>query len=111
MGHIPQKTCCKSHPTYQARMILKAAKSAQRNTLARLYGSDGWHALADVEIDTVFIGSCTNGRIEDLRAAAEILKGKKITDGIRAMVVPGSALYAPKPKKKGAGTDFPRCGF
>ena len=48
--------------------------------------------LSEVEIDTVFIGSCTNGRIEDLRAAAEILKGKKIKDGMRAMVVPGSGL-------------------
>ena len=46
--------------------------------------------LTEIAIDTVFIGSCTNGRIEDLRAAAEILKGKKIKDGIRAMVVPGS---------------------
>src|SRR6056297_240421 len=48
--------------------------------------------LNEIEIDTVFIGSCTNGRIEDLRAAAEILKGKKIKDGMRAMVVPGSGL-------------------
>ena len=43
--------------------------------------------LSDITIDTVFIGSCTNGRIEDLRAAAEILKGKKVKDGLRAMVV------------------------
>ncbi|MEL6576454.1 MAG: 3-isopropylmalate dehydratase large subunit, partial [Pseudomonadota bacterium] len=48
--------------------------------------------LSEIEIDTVFIGSCTNGRIEDLRAAAEILRGKKIKDGLRAMVVPGSGL-------------------
>ena len=48
--------------------------------------------LTDIQIDTVFIGSCTNGRIEDLRAAAAILKGKKIKDGMRAMIVPGSGL-------------------
>ena len=48
--------------------------------------------LTDITIDTVFIGSCTNGRIEDLRAAAAILKGKKKKDGLRAMVVPGSGL-------------------
>ena len=46
--------------------------------------------IRDIKIDTVFIGSCTNGRIEDLRAAADILKGNKIADGMRMMVVPGS---------------------
>jgi 3-isopropylmalate/(R)-2-methylmalate dehydratase large subunit len=48
--------------------------------------------LNQIEIDTVFIGSCTNGRIEDLRAAAAILKGKKIKPTACAMVVPGSGL-------------------
>jgi len=46
--------------------------------------------IRDIKIDTVFIGSCTNGRIEDLRAAADVLKGNKIADGMRMMVVPGS---------------------
>ena len=47
--------------------------------------------LRDIKVDTVFLGSCTNGRIEDLRAAAEILKGKKISNSLRLLVVPGSA--------------------
>ena len=47
--------------------------------------------LRDIKIDTVFLGSCTNGRIEDLRASAEILKGKKIAPTLRMLVVPGSA--------------------
>ena len=46
--------------------------------------------IRDIKIDTVFVGSCTNGRIEDLRAVADILKGKKIAEGMRMMVVPGS---------------------
>lgn len=46
--------------------------------------------LREVAIDTVFVGSCTNGRIEDLRAVAEVLKGRKVADGVRMMVVPGS---------------------
>ena len=46
--------------------------------------------ITDITIDRVFIGSCTNGRIEDLRAAAEIAKGHKVAPGVRAMVVPGS---------------------
>ena len=48
-------------------------------------------ALKDISVDTIFLGSCTNGRIEDLRSAADILKGKKISSKVRMLVVPGSA--------------------
>ncbi|MEM9638387.1 MAG: aconitase family protein, partial [Pseudomonadota bacterium] len=66
--------------------------------------------LSDVEIDTVFIGSCTNGRIEDLRAAAAILKGKKI--GVkRAMVVPGSGLVRAQAEEEGLADIFKEAGF
>ena len=67
--------------------------------------------LAAVPIDTVFIGSCTNGRIEDLRAAAEVLKGKKIKDGIRAMVVPGSGLVRAQAEEEGLAKIFMDAGF
>ncbi|CTQ49292.1 3-isopropylmalate dehydratase large subunit [Jannaschia donghaensis] len=67
--------------------------------------------LSDVEIDTVFIGSCTNGRIEDLRAAAAILKGKKIKDGLRAMVVPGSGLVRAQAEEEGLADIFKDAGF
>ena len=67
--------------------------------------------LQDVEIDTVFIGSCTNGRIEDLRAAAAILKGKKIKDGLRAMVVPGSGLVRAQAEEEGLADIFKEAGF
>ncbi|MGB0607221.1 MAG: 3-isopropylmalate dehydratase large subunit [Paracoccaceae bacterium] len=67
--------------------------------------------LSEVEIDTVFIGSCTNGRIEDLRAAAEILKGKKIKDGMRAMVVPGSGLVRAQAEEEGLADIFLAAGF
>ena len=67
--------------------------------------------LTDIEIDTVFIGSCTNGRIEDLRAAAEILKGKKIKDGMRAMVVPGSGLVRAQAEEEGLADIFKEAGF
>ncbi|AXT27612.1 3-isopropylmalate dehydratase large subunit [Ruegeria sp. AD91A] len=67
--------------------------------------------LSDVEIDTVFIGSCTNGRIEDLRAAAKILKGKKIKDGMRAMVVPGSGLVRAQAEEEGLADIFKEAGF
>ncbi len=66
--------------------------------------------LTDIEIDTVFIGSCTNGRIEDLRAAAEVVKGKKI--GVkRAMVVPGSGLVRAQAEEEGLADIFKEAGF
>jgi 3-isopropylmalate/(R)-2-methylmalate dehydratase large subunit len=67
--------------------------------------------LSEVEIDTVFIGSCTNGRIEDLRAAAEILKGHKIKPGLRAMVVPGSGLVRAQAEEEGLADIFTDAGF
>ncbi|MGI3170273.1 3-isopropylmalate dehydratase large subunit [Pseudooceanicola sp. C21-150M6] len=67
--------------------------------------------LSDIEIDTVFIGSCTNGRIEDLRAAAAVLKGKKIKDGLRAMVVPGSGLVRAQAEEEGLAQIFQEAGF
>ena len=67
--------------------------------------------LADIEIDTVFIGSCTNGRIEDLRAVAEIVKGKKIKKGIRAMIVPGSGLVRAQAEEEGLAEIFKDAGF
>jgi 3-isopropylmalate/(R)-2-methylmalate dehydratase large subunit len=67
--------------------------------------------LSEVEIDTVFIGSCTNGRIEDLRAAAEILKGHKIKPGLRAMVVPGSGLVRAQAEEEGLADIFIEAGF
>ncbi|WP_210879883.1 3-isopropylmalate dehydratase large subunit [Roseovarius autotrophicus] len=66
--------------------------------------------LSEVEIDTVFIGSCTNGRIEDLRAAAAILKGKKIAVK-RAMVVPGSGLVRAQAEEEGLADIFIEAGF
>ncbi|MBR9763749.1 MAG: 3-isopropylmalate dehydratase large subunit [Rhodobacteraceae bacterium] len=67
--------------------------------------------LTDIEIDTVFIGSCTNGRIEDLRAAAEVLKGRKIKEGMRAMIVPGSGLVRAQAEEEGLAEIFTEAGF
>lgn len=66
--------------------------------------------LSDIEIDTVFIGSCTNGRIEDLRAAAEVVKGKKVAVK-RAMVVPGSGLVRAQAEEEGLADIFKEAGF
>jgi 3-isopropylmalate/(R)-2-methylmalate dehydratase large subunit len=57
---------------------------------ARLHGFHGGEAMLGKPIDVVFIGSCTNGRLEDLQAAAQMLKGRKIARGVRLLIVPGS---------------------
>ncbi|GAB1378586.1 3-isopropylmalate dehydratase large subunit [Pararhodobacter aggregans] len=62
--------------------------------------------LTDIKIDAVFIGSCTNGRIEDLRAAAAVLKGRKIAEGVRCMVVPGSGLVRAQAEEEGLAQIF-----
>ena len=67
--------------------------------------------LQDVTIDAVFIGSCTNGRIEDLRAAAKVVEGKKIQDGLIAMVVPGSGLVRLQAEQEGLADIFKDAGF
>ena len=74
-------------------------------------GLEAGMKLTDIQIDAVFIGSCTNGRIEDFRAAAEILRGKKIKDGVRAMIVPGSGLVRLQAEVEGLDKIFLDAGF
>ena len=67
--------------------------------------------IHDIAVDTVFIGSCTNGRIEDLRAAAEVLRGRRVRSGLRAMVVPGSHRVRAQAESEGLDSVFTAAGF
>lgn len=67
--------------------------------------------IEKITIDTVFIGSCTNGRMEDLRAAAKIVKGYKVSQGVRALIVPGSAEVKREAEAEGLDTTFKEAGF
>ena len=67
--------------------------------------------ISDVEINTVFIGSCTNSRIEDIRSAAEIIKGKKVSSNVKALVVPGSGLVKKQAEEEGLDVIFKHAGF
>ena len=67
--------------------------------------------ISDIKIDKIFIGSCTNGRIEDLRVAADLLKGKKIANNVSAMVVPGSGLVKTQAEQEGLDKIFIEAGF
>jgi 3-isopropylmalate/(R)-2-methylmalate dehydratase large subunit len=68
-------------------------------------------AIRDIRPDTVFIGSCTNSRMEDLRAAAEIVAGHRVRDGLRAMVVPGSMFVKAQAEREGLDEIFTSAGF
>ena len=73
-------------------------------------GLEAGTKMRDIDIDTVFIGSCTNGRIEDLRAAAELMKGRKVADSTRVLVVPGSVRVRLQAESEGLDVVFKEAG-
>ncbi|MBY0430202.1 MAG: 3-isopropylmalate dehydratase large subunit, partial [Rhodospirillales bacterium] len=90
------------------------ADEAKRKAMQRALdymGLEPGTPLSQVKIDRVFIGSCTNGRIEDLRAAAGVAKGRKVAAGVNAMVVPGSGLVKEQAEEEGLDTIFTEAGF
>jgi len=92
----------------------QAADDNQRAAWGRALDYMGLQAgmpLTDVKIDRVFIGSCTNGRIEDLRAAADIARGRKVAGHVGAMVVPGSGLVKEQAEQEGLDEIFRAAGF
>ena len=66
--------------------------------------------MRDIAVDTVFVGSCTNGRIEDLRAVAEVLRGRSVADGVRMLIVPGSMRVRAQAESEGLGEIFSAAG-
>ncbi len=84
-------------------------KAAARRALQYMGLAPGT-PLRDVRVDTVFLGSCTNGRIEDLRAAAEVIKGRQVAEGVRMLVVPGSARVRLQAETEGLDDVFTAAG-
>ena len=74
-------------------------------------GLSGGEAMTDLAVDKVFIGSCTNGRLSDLRAVAEVVKGRQVADGVEAMVVPGSGLVKEAAEAEGLHEILIEAGF
>ncbi len=87
-----------------------AARQAAQRALTYMDLKPGT-AIRDIAVDTIFIGSCTNGRLEDLRAAAAVIRGRKVHPGVRALVVPGSALVRAQAEQEGLDKDFAQAGF
>ncbi len=100
LGFVPRVS---DAPTEQKRVSIERA-------LAYM-GLKGGEKMTDIEIDRVFIGSCTNGRIEDLRAAARIAQGRKVSERVAAMVVPGSGLVKAQAEAEGLDKIFVAAGF
>ncbi len=87
--------------------------AAERESAVRALaymGLEPGTAIQDIALDTVFIGSCTNGRIEDLRAAAALLDGRRVHDGLRVLVVPGSAQVKVQAEAEGLDSIFTSAG-
>lgn len=74
-------------------------------------GLEAEQNITDIKVNTVFIGSCTNSRIEDMRQAAEVAKGKKVSAGVRALVVPGSVRVKVQAEQEGLDKIFTEAGF
>jgi 3-isopropylmalate/(R)-2-methylmalate dehydratase large subunit len=90
------------------------AEASERDAAARALDYMGLTAgtpLHDVKVDTVFIGSCTNGRIEDLRAVAEVAEGRHVADGVRTLVVPGSHAVKAQAEAEGLDKVLTSAGF
>jgi 3-isopropylmalate/(R)-2-methylmalate dehydratase large subunit len=87
------------------------AKRAQLARMVEYMGLTPGQKMTDLTIDVVFIGSCTNGRIEDMRAAAAIAKGRKVAPGVRAMVVPGSGIVKQLAEAEGIDRILIEAGF
>ena len=91
-----------------------AAKESEKDEIRRALeymGLEAGQPISSIEIDHVFIGSCTNSRISDLRNAAEVIQGRKVHHGVRALVVPGSASVKAEAEKEGLDVIFKEAGF
>ncbi len=99
-GYVPEAS---TQPNPKAKAALERAMNYM--------GLTPGQAMQDITIDSAFIGSCTNSRIEDLRAAAQVLKGRKVAQGVNALVVPGSVITRMQAESEGLDAIFTEAGF
>ena len=99
-GHVPDPAACETPD-----------KRASVERALAYMGLTAGQPITEAKVDVVFIGSCTNSRIEDLRAAAKIAEGRQVAPGVRAMVVPGSGLVSAQAEQEGLDEIFKAAGF
>src|SRR5699024_12706095 len=99
-------------PVSGATPTIDTAPNKEEVRLALEYmGLEENQPMTSIEIDHVFIGSCTNSRLSDLEKAAQIVAGKRVKDGVKAIVVPGSFLVKMEAEEKGIDKVFREAGF
>ena len=98
-------------PKYRRRkpLILKTVKRSHPRV--RIHGNRTESKIEDIKVEHVFIGSCTNSRMTDLRQAADMIKGRKVADSVRAIVVPGSQSVKQQAEEEGLHRVFLEAGF
>ena len=112
LGHEPAgRRLDRTAPCRASRTAPTEQKRASIQRALDYMGLKGGEKITDIAIDRVFIGSCTNGRIEDLRAAAKIAEGRKVSERVNAMVVPGSGLVKAQAEAEGLDKIFLAAGF
>ena len=110
-GTSPEDTVSIEGSVPDPKSTKDSARQAKIERALDYMGLEPGTKITDIAIDTVFIGSCTNSRIEDLRAAAALARGRKVADGVRAMVVPGSGLVKQQAEEEGLDAIFREAGF
>ena len=110
-GTSPEQAIPLSGNVPSAEDVSDPVKRAAIERALDYMGLEGGQPIAGTPVQRVFIGSCTNSRIEDLRAAAEVARGDKVADGVRAMVVPGSGLVRAQAEAEGLDEVFLAAGF
>jgi 3-isopropylmalate/(R)-2-methylmalate dehydratase large subunit len=110
-GTSPQDVCAVDGRVPEPEGLGDAARNAAAAKSLEYMGLEGGTRLEEISIDTAFIGSCTNSRLADFEAAAEILRGHKVAPGVRALAVPGSAAVKRAAEAKGLDRIFLDAGF
>jgi 3-isopropylmalate/(R)-2-methylmalate dehydratase large subunit len=110
-GTSPQDVASIAGKVPDPAAVADEARRASMERSLKYMGLAAGTAIRDIPIDRVFIGSCTNGRIEDLRAAAAIAKGRHVHERVNAMIVPGSGLVKTQAEQEGLDRIFVEAGF
>jgi 3-isopropylmalate/(R)-2-methylmalate dehydratase large subunit len=110
-GTSPEQVASISSRVPVASEIADEKKRVAAERSLGYMGLQGGEKITDIKLDRVFIGSCTNGRIEDLRAAAKIADGKTVNANVYAMIVPGSGLVKEMAEAEGLDKIFKAAGF
>jgi 3-isopropylmalate/(R)-2-methylmalate dehydratase large subunit len=109
-GTSPEQVVAVSGRVPRLQEIAENKREAAERALAYM-GLKGGENIADIALDRVFIGSCTNGRIEDLRVVAKVVDGKTVNANVQAMIVPGSGLVKEHAEAEGLDKIFLKAGF